>query len=145
MAESQTGTVGVAWALPTIGATGTGVGTFTPQSYQFAKEAERATIKDGRGQDKVNIWYNHKQRLTLEVVVSAATIAAVPAANIIPKPGAKVTISAGSEDTEIDGTHTGAYYVVSAQKAASNTDATRITMELEQVVDEDLSDPVDAS
>src|SRR5688500_18707126 len=99
MAESQTGVVGEVWGLGTTSATGTGIGTIQLQGLTFARESERATIKGPTGQDKVNIWFNHKNRLTLEVVPSGTTIALAKAANICPLPGTVVTVTAGDNDT----------------------------------------------
>lgn len=138
MAESQVGTLAVVWGL-SHGATGTGIGTFTAQSAQFATEAEQAELRGSTGQTLGKIFYNAKQTLTLEVIPTGTTLALAKAANILPAPSAIVTVTAGDDDTEVDGTHTGKYVCIRASKQSSNTDMVKISMELEQFVDNDIA------
>ena len=137
MAESVVGTVGVVWGLGTSG-TGTGIGTFQAQSANFSAESESAEFRNNKGQTIGKVFFNQKHTLSLEVIPSGTTIALAKAANIIPVPGAIVTIT-DTEDTEVSGTHTGKYICVRASKQKSNTDITKITMELEQYVENDIA------
>lgn len=146
MAETINGTKGVVWGIAT-GITGTGIvasGTgLEPQSLQFSAEADNATIRNSRGDTITSVWYDQRQTLTIEVIPTGTTIALARGANIIPKPGAIVTIT-DTEDTELAGTHTGRYECVRASKSKSNTGATSISIELRQHVDNDLAAVVGA-
>lgn len=138
MAETINGTKGVVWGLAT-GMSGTGVtGGFEPQSLQFQAESDEATVRNGKGQEVVDIFYNQRQTITIEVVPTGSTVANARTANVVPLPGAIVTIT-DTEDTELAGTNSGKYICVRASKAKSNTGETRITMELKQWVENDVA------
>lgn len=138
MAETIVGTRGVVWGIAT-GMSGTGVTTsFAAQSLQFSAEADEAEIRNGKGQVVTDIFYNQRQTITIEVIPTGATIAAARTANIIPTPGAIITIT-DTEDTEISGTNAGKYICVRASKSKSNTGATSISMELKQYVENDVA------
>lgn len=129
---------GVVWGLATT-ISGTGVGTgMLVQSVNFGVEAENVETKNAVGDTKSITYYNHKQTLTIEVVPSAATIADARTANILPLPGALVTV-ADTVDTEVSGVHSGKYIFVSGSKNKSNVGVTTLTMNLMQFVETDLS------
>lgn len=144
MAETVNGVKGVVWGIAT-GMSGTGVTTsFESQSLQFSAEADEAEIRNGKGQVVVDIFYNQRQTITIEVIPTGATIAAARTANILPAPGAIVTVT-DTEDTELAGTNAGKYICVRASKSKSNTGATSISMELKQYVENDVAVLVAAS
>jgi hypothetical protein len=138
MAETINGTLGVVWGIAT-GLSGTGVTTsFAAQSLQFSAESDEAEIRNGKGQTVTDIFYNQRQTITIEVIPTGTTIANARSANIIPPPGAVVTIT-DTEDAELAGTNVGKYICVRASKSKSNTGATSISMELKQYVENDVA------
>jgi hypothetical protein len=144
MAETINGTRGVVWGIAT-GLSGTGVtSSFLPQSLQFGAEADEAEVRNGRGDVVTDIFYNQRQTITIEVIPSDTTVALSRTANVIPKPGAIVTVT-DTEDTELAGTNSGKYICVRASKSKSNTGPTAISMELKQYVDNDVAAAVAAS
>lgn len=143
MAETVNGTVGVVWGLAS-GATGTGMGTFEPQSGTFDAESDEVEIKSKKGSTLTDIYYNFRHRYRLEVIPTGATIALARAANILPQPGAIITVT-DTEDTEVSGTNSGKYILERASKAKSNTDASKLTFELKQWTENDVAVLVAAS
>lgn len=135
MAESQVGVKAVVWGL-TTSATATGMGTFTTQSATFTAESEKVEVKNNLGQTVTAIFFNQTQLLTLEVVPSADTVANARTANILPAPGAIVTVT-DANDTELTGTNSGKYVFIRGTKNKSNTAETRLTFELIQWVEND--------
>jgi hypothetical protein len=61
------------------------------------------------------------------------------AAAALPSPGTAVTVVDNQLANASDGTHSGNYVVESAKIARSNTGIAIITLDLEQVVDNDIS------
>lgn len=142
MAEAQRGTVFVAWGivstLTETAATGSGIGTMTVQSGTFKKESEAVETKNGIGQTVNKTFFNFKHMYTLNVTPTAATITLAKAANIIPKPGAIITV-ADADDPEVDATNGGKFLVLSSSKSKDGTKPTDFTCELEQFVDTDIA------
>lgn len=141
MAEVQRGTLAVRWGL-SLTATGTGIGTFTTQSAGFTADSEVAMLKSPIGATKTEIYFDSKETLTLEVVPTGTTLALAKAANVLPAPGAIVTVvdSEGSGDLEIaagtNGNGVGSEYIfVSGSKQASNTDMVKLTFNLRRYTD----------
>src|SRR5688572_11290079 len=98
MAETVNGTKGVVWGIGVTGLTGTGFTTFEPQSAQFSAESDEAEIRNGKGQVVTDIFYNQRHTLTIEVIPTGSTITLARAANILPIPGAIITV-VDTEDT----------------------------------------------
>lgn len=139
MAEVQTG-VAVVWGLAT-GATGTGMGTFIAQSADFAVEGELIEIRNIAGEVVGQVHYNPKQTLTMEVIPTGATKAAAKSANVLPLPGTVITV-ADTDDTEVSGTNAGKYIFLKGSKKKSNTDVTKLTFDLMQYVNQDVTTAV---
>lgn len=137
MAEAQRGTVFVAWGIATT-LTGSGIGTFTPQSGTFKKDSEAVETKNGIGQTVNKTFFNFKQTYSLSVTPSAATITLAKAANIIPDSGTIITV-ADADDPEVDATNGGKYLVISATKSKDNSKPNDFTLELEQFKDTDIA------
>lgn len=135
--EIQVGTKSVVWGL-TTGATGTGVGTFTTQSADFAVKSEKAVLKNERGATITEIYFDPSQTLKMEVVPTSTTLALAKAANILPVPGTIVTVT-DADDTELTGTNSGKYLFQGGSKKKSNTGMTILTFELLQYMDNDTA------
>ena len=134
--EVMTG-VAVVWGLST-GATGTGMGTFLPQSSDFAVEGELIEVRNSSGEVIGQVHFNPKQTLSLEVIPTGASKAAAKTANILPLPGAVITVT-DADDTEMTGVNTGKYIFLKGSKKKSNTDVTKLTFELMQYVNQDVT------
>jgi hypothetical protein len=144
MAEAISG-VGVVWGLgSSLTATGTGIGTFLPQGADFEVDSEEATVQDYKGETKVEIFFDEKNMLRLEVVPSGSTIALARSANILPSPGAVVTV-VDTIDTEIAGSSATAYLFISGSKRKSNKDVTKLNFVLKRFVANDVTATVAAS
>lgn len=140
MAEIIRGTKAVRWGLSTS-ATATGMGTFTAQSTEFQVDSEVAQLKDNRGATVAEIYYDPKHTLTMEVVPTDSTITNAKAANILPDPGAIVTVT-DADDTEIAGGSAGnevKYIFVSGRKQSSNTDFVKLTFNLRRYGDNNVA------
>lgn len=136
MAEVVTGKA-VVWGLAT-GATATGMGTFLAQSADFSVEGEMVEVRNAVGQVVGQVHFNPKQTLTMEVIPTGTTIADAKAANILPIPGTVVTVS-DTVDTEVAGTNSGKYIFLKGSKKKSNTDVTKLTFEMMQYIDADIT------
>lgn len=143
MAEVQRGTLAVRWGL-SLTATGTGIGTFTTQSAGFTVDGEVAMLKGPLGSTKSEIHFDTKESLTLEVVPTGTTRQLAKDANVLPAPGAIVTVSdtegALGGDLEIAagtaGNGVGSEYIfVSGSKQESNTDWVKLTFNLRRYTD----------
>lgn len=146
MAETINGIVGVVWGIGVTGLTGSGISTFVPQSLQFSAEADEAEIRNGKGQVVTDIFYNQRHTITIEVIPTGATIAAARTSNVLPAPGAIITVvESSAEDAELTGTNSAKYIFVRGSKSKSNTGATSISMELKQYVENDVAAVVAAS
>jgi hypothetical protein len=144
MAETVNGTLGVVWGIA-MGMSGTGVtGSFATQSLQFSADADEAEIRNGKGAVVTDIFYNQRQTITIEVIPTGTTIALARTNNVLPAPGAIVTVT-DTEDTELAGTNSGKYIFVRGSKSKSNTGATSLSMELKQYVENDVAVAVAAS
>ncbi len=137
MAEVQRGTKFVAWGIAT-GATGSGIGTFSPQSGDFKKDAKSVETPDGAGQSINITFYDKTQTFTLTVVPTATTITLAKAANILPDPGTIVTVT-DADDPEVDTANAGKYVCMASSKKKGNTSANELTFELKQWTDADLA------
>lgn len=139
MAETVKG-VGVFWGIgSSFAMAGTGIsGTHRPQSVDFDADSERVDIADYKGETVGAVFFNQKQTLRVEVIPTAATIAAAKTGSILPEPGALVTIT-DTADTEVSGTNSGKYIFVRGSKRRSNKDVVRLTFELEQYLGSDIS------
>lgn len=139
MAETIRG-IAVFWALgSSLTATGTGMGTFLPQSADFDVMADiDVKIPDYKGETIGRVFADQKQTLKLEVIPTGATIAAAQAASILPVPGAVITV-VDTVDTEVSGTQSGKYLFIRGSKRRSNTDVVKLTFELEQYVASDVT------
>ena len=133
MAEVIRGTKAVVWALSTS-ATATGMGTFTTQSAGFNVDSDKTELRDNRGAVITEVYYNSKETLTMEVVPTGTTIALAKAANVIPAPGAIVTVT-DADDTEVAGGSGVEYLFVSGSKAKSNTDMVKLTFNMVRYTD----------
>lgn len=140
MASATLKGAGVVWGLSTASSATFGAGALV-QSANFGVESENVQIRNAAGDTKSWIFYDHKQTLTVEVIPSAATISSAKGENILPLPGALVTIT-DADDTELTGTHTGKYIFISGTKNKTNTGVVTLTFNLAQIVDTDLSTTV---
>ena len=98
----QRGTLAVYWSLVTT-ASGTGIGTGTVQSVDFAEESDEKEIKGSDGDVKALIFSNARETCTLEIIPSGTTLALAKAANVVPAPGATITIT-DADDAEVAST-----------------------------------------
>ncbi len=138
MAEAQRGTVAVAWGISSS-ITGSGLGTtMTVQQGTFAKESESVETKNGKGQTINKTLFNFKHTYSLTVTPTADTLQHAKDYNIMPKPGAIITV-ADTEDTEVSGTNGGKYLAVKATKSKDNAKPNDFVLELEQWVDLDVA------
>ena len=141
MAETLRGTSPVAWGLPS-GLSITGFTTILPQSFTYRRDADEATVRNSAGQTVTEIWYDKRESLSIEVVVSGATIAAAKADSILPASGDIITIgdSATPDDApNLTASNAGKYVCVSAQEVGSNTAERRVSLELRQRTDVDIA------
>src|SRR5688572_6624451 len=136
MAETLLG-VGVVWGL-TTGATASGMGVFLPQSADFSVDSDRVEVRNGLGQVVGEVYHNQRQTMTMEVIPSSTTIALSRTANVMPAPGAVVTVT-DTVDTELAATHAGKYIFIRGSKKKTNTDLTKLTFELVQYVENDVA------
>lgn len=146
MAETISG-VGVVWGLgSTLTATdaASGIGTFLPQSADFDAEADNVEVPDYRGETVASIHYNQRELLRMEVIPTGATIALARAANIIPTPGAVITV-VDTIDTEIAGATSTAYELIRAGKRKSNKDVTKLVFEMRRFKANNVTATVAAS
>ncbi len=137
MAEVQVGTLAVAWGLVT-GATGSGMGTFTPQSADFTVNSKSVETPNGVGQTINKTFYDFKQELSMEVIPTGTTLALAKAANILPVPGSIITVT-DAGDTELTATNSAKYIFVEGSKKKSATGAVTLSFKLEQWVDADVA------
>lgn len=141
MAETQNGTYAVAWGLPG-GLTISGLTTSLPQSINFNREADEATVRNARGQTVTEIWFDHRSVVTIEVVVASTTIALAKAANVTPTNGTVITLADSAspdDDPELCATHSGKFVCVSASKTSSNSQETRISLTIRQRTGVDIA------
>ena len=136
MAEVVTGKA-VVWGLST-GATATGMGTFLAQSADFSVDGEMVEVRNSSGEVVGQVHYNPKQSLTMEVIPTGTAIADAKSANILPLPGTVVTVT-DTNDTEVAGTNSGKYIFIKGSKRKSNTDVVKLTFELMQYVNQDVT------
>jgi hypothetical protein len=148
MAETQLGTVGVVWGIPS-GLTMTGVLTsFQPQSLNLSREADTAEVRNARGQTVTRVFYNKRRSISIEVVVTGTSIAAAKTNNVAPAPGTIVTIAdtaTPDDDSQIAELHSGKYVCERASKSMSTTSEVRLSMDLTQHEENDLAVAVAAS
>lgn len=144
MAESITG-VGVVWGLGnSLTATGTGIGTFLPQEVGFDAEADEIEVHNYAGEVVADVWFNQRELLQMDVIPTGSTIALARAANIIPQPGAVVTV-VDTIDTEIAGATTTCYIITRARKTKSNRDVSKVRFEMKRYKANDITATVAAS
>jgi hypothetical protein len=128
MASVQKGTFGVVWSLGTTVA-GTGIGTTNQvDSIEYGKEAKTKEITSIDGLTKCLIVHDQTQNITIEVIPSANTLADAKSCNIVPAPGADVTIT----DTLDTDTNAKVFICMSASKRKTVDGETRITMNLKK-------------
>lgn len=132
------------WGLGDLDATGTGIGTFEPQSGSFGKEADSKSLMDANGDTFIKVFKNQKKTLSLTVIPTGATLALAKSANILPSPGTIVTVTS-TDDAEIDSDHGGRYILESASKSLSNNNEVTLTFELEQPTTNDVAQDPPAS
>lgn len=114
----------------TTGITGTGIGTFKLQTQKHSKSREKDVVKDADGTDVQATLYNPTQEATFDYVVAAANQAAVPAATIIPEPGALVTVANAAQYPAIADT---TWFVWNDPEISfSNTTAAKVTLHLKR-------------
>jgi hypothetical protein len=144
MAETIRG-VGVVWGLGSdFSATGTGVGTFLPQGADFEVEADEVEIPDYKGETIGEIYLNEKNTLKMEVIPKGTTLALARAANVLPSPGAVITV-VDTNDAEIAGATTTAYLFIRGSKRKSVKDVVKLNFELKRYVANDVTATVAAS
>jgi hypothetical protein len=144
MAETIRG-VGVVWGLGSdFSATGTGVGTFLPQGADFEVEADEVEIPDYKGETIGEIFLNEKNTLKMEVIPKGTTLALARAANVLPSPGAVITV-VDTNDAEIAGATTTAYLFIRGSKRKSVKDVVKLNFELKRYVANDVTATVAAS
>lgn len=85
--------VGINFGATGTTITGSAVGTFTLQGYDFSNSREKDVIKDGFGTDVQATLFNPTNEATFEYVISAATGAAAITATVIPDIGAIITVA----------------------------------------------------
>ncbi len=114
----------------TTAITGSGIGTFTLQSQNHSKSAEKDVIKDANGIDTQATIYNPTEEATFEYFCSGATAAAAITATVIPAIGALVTVTNGSQYTPIGAT---TWFVWNDPVInTTNTSAYRVTLHLKR-------------
>jgi hypothetical protein len=110
-----------------------------PQSVnQDVKADIDTTIKDYKGETVSRIFADQKRTLKIEVIPTADTIAHAKGASLLPTPGSLVTIT-DTDDTSASGTNSGKYLFISGSSARSNTDALKLTFDLEQYIAADIT------
>ncbi len=133
MAETIRG-VGVVWGIGSdFAVTATGMGTFLPQGVDFDTDAEEVEIADYKGETVGEIFFNEKDTLKMEVIPKGTSIALAKAANILPSPGAVVTV-VDTNDTEIAGATTTAYLFIRGSKRKSAKGAVTLNFELKRYI-----------
>ncbi len=131
--------VAVIWGLgSSLTATGTGVGTFIPQSADFDVEAEEVSVSDYKGETTAVVFFDQKETLKMEVIPSGTTIALSKAASILPAPGTIITV-VDTDDTEVAGATTTAYMFVRGSKRRSNKDVVKLTFEMKRYIANSVS------
>lgn len=113
------------------------------QAIDYEKSAERAELRDEAGSELGRVYYNAMKKLTIQCVPYDSTsisTASTNAAALLPAIGTSVTLVDNQLVNETDVTFTTGLYVVENAKAArTNTSICLITLELECVVDNDIS------
>lgn len=110
-----------------------------PQSVNQTVQADiDQTIKDYKGETVSRVFGDQKRMLRLELIPTADTIAHAKGASLLPTPGSTVTIT-DTDDTSASATNSGKYIFISGESARSNTDALKLTFNLEQYIASDLT------
>ncbi len=131
--------VAVFWGLgASLAATGSGMGTYLPQSADFDVEAEEVSVADYKGETTAVVFFDQKEMLKMEVIPSSTTIALAKAASILPAPGTIITV-VDTDDTEVAGATTSAYIFVRGSKRRSNKDVCKLTFEMRRHVANQVS------
>lgn len=138
MAEIQRGTLAVVWGTGSVLGPITGSGSWTTQDTDYSNEAESVELKNPRGQSVTKIFFNKKNMMTLNVVVTGDTIAHAKGSNIIPEVGDIMTVT-DTDDTQVAGSSTTSYLCVSAKKTAENASFTKLSVTVERWKDVNLA------
>lgn len=109
---------------------GTGIGTFTPQSASHSKQASVEEVKSAAGETVQRAFYDFSEDATLEYMVSGSTIADAKTQATIPAPGTIVSITACASMPSIIATN----WVVEpgVSIGGSNTDFKRVSLPLKK-------------
>lgn len=116
--------------------------SFQMQSLQFSREADETEVRNNRGAVVTKIFYNNRRAITIEVVVTGATIAEAKTNNVAPAVGAIVTLADSAttdDDAQLAGLHSGKFICMRSSKAMSPTSEVRLSMDLVQYEDNDVA------
>lgn len=126
--------------------------TFTPsggsalsvktQGLDYEKSGEKADLRNEDGSEVGRVYYNIMKKLTVTAIPFHATTisgAITNAEACAPAIGTAVAVVDNQMGSETDGTHTGNYVIDSVRVARTNTGIAVFTLELEQVLDNDIS------
>lgn len=115
----------------TNGITISGISGTILQSVDHSAEADREDIRNGVGDIVTQSFYDPHRKITLEWVVSAASLANALAANSLTPviPGTLITITTCTSHPDLVATN---WVVMSARAANSNTTSVKHTVQLEK-------------
>ncbi len=134
----------VAWSIANTTLTGVGLTAPIVQSYSYKPEGEQKQIRGVDGVTRSRTFFDNMEKLTYEVIPSAATRTLAGPQNILPARGTYVTILTGvvaasggaSVETQATGSGTGdgtgAFLFITGEKKITVDNEVRLTMELER-------------
>lgn len=133
------------WGIDSaITATSSNLATMQIQKVTFTPFATRADINAVTGSTNGVAFANPGQRLTIEGVVVGTGLANAKAQALLTPPLGDVVTIAATDDTELSATNSGKYFVADASKEKSVSDMVRMTLTLEQFIDNDVTATVSA-
>lgn len=114
--------------------------TLNPQSVRHSKESERAMIPNYAGEDVAQVFFNAKEVMTVDVIPTATTAAAIAASviTLTPNPGTQITV-VDTDDTSAAGSSTTCWTFISGEKTRNNKNPMAVTYTLERAIGRDLS------
>lgn len=129
MATTKLG-IAVNFGTSVTAVTGSGIGTFTLQSYDHARSRDVDTVRDEAGTEVQATLYNETQMATFEYIPSSSANSTLAAATIIPDPGTIVTVTNASNYTPIAAT---TWFVWETPKISfTNTGVARVSLTLKR-------------
>ena len=135
----------VVWGVD--GVTFTGFDASEPtgetSSLNFQRASDMKEIKDDIGNTVGAVFFNAQNTLRIDVVPSAASIAAAKSNmdKFLPVPGTVITVI-DADSTKTDGTNSGKYLYISGELRRTPDGEAVISMELKQWVDNDVTTTV---